>query len=299
MGLRHLPRGVSRRVRPVALLALLLIQPALAEDDLLGQGHRAIAAGQPQQALALFNRAADQGDPAGLYGLGVLYYDGIGVTQDRRRSAQLFRKAAEADYPPAQYNLGNAYLRGDGVDVNPQRARHWLQRAVDTGFDQARYNLANLLSSNRPTPWKRELAIAHFRYLAERGMLDAMEELLERGEPLAYTDIVLDPTREPLRSEARIAVQPAQAHTIQLFSSSLPEATQRWVINQQLVGRALLFRFDHEGAEWTGAVYGVYQDPADAHQTLGQMAEPLRSAGPWVRRLDSVQRLIARRNTAD
>ena len=55
--------------------------------------------------------AAERGDADAQNQLGVMYYRGEGVVQDRCKSADWFRKAAEQGHPKAQGSLGIMYTR--------------------------------------------------------------------------------------------------------------------------------------------------------------------------------------------
>ncbi len=63
-----------------------------------------------------FHGLANQGDPRGENGLGVLHANGLGVRKDEKLAAQWFRKAAEKGHRAGQNNLGELYLSGRGVD---------------------------------------------------------------------------------------------------------------------------------------------------------------------------------------
>ena len=59
-----------------------------------------------ENALSLFQYAADQGDARAQNYLGLMYYYGQGVQQDDQQAVQWYRKAAEQGDADAQYYLG-------------------------------------------------------------------------------------------------------------------------------------------------------------------------------------------------
>jgi TPR repeat protein len=71
------------------------------------------AAEQDAEAVALYRKAADQGDPAGAYGLGRMFAQGEGgVPRDAAQALSLYRKAAEKNHWPAIEALARAYRTG-------------------------------------------------------------------------------------------------------------------------------------------------------------------------------------------
>lgn len=65
------------------------------------------------QALELYRKSADQGDPAGEVGLGRMYADGHGVPRDAAKALALYRNAEARKHWPALDMLARAYRAGD------------------------------------------------------------------------------------------------------------------------------------------------------------------------------------------
>ncbi|WP_181179678.1 SEL1-like repeat protein [Mesorhizobium sp. B2-7-1] len=55
---------------------------------------------------------ADTDNPDGQYKLGVLYWQGLGVAQDRQHALDWWRKAADGGNAQAAYAIGRAYYVG-------------------------------------------------------------------------------------------------------------------------------------------------------------------------------------------
>jgi hypothetical protein len=82
------------------------------------------------EAVVLYRKAADRGEPAGEVGLGRAYADGAGVAKDPARALELYRSAGEKGYGPAFDQLARAYLTGSlGVTADPELARSYRQKA--------------------------------------------------------------------------------------------------------------------------------------------------------------------------
>ncbi|MFL5047776.1 MAG: tetratricopeptide repeat protein, partial [Xanthobacteraceae bacterium] len=82
------------------------------------------------KAVTWLRLAADQGDAAAQFRLGLMYSEGQGVPQDHAEAARWYRLAADQRYPQAQYNLGLLYAKGEGVEQDNVMAHMWFNLAV-------------------------------------------------------------------------------------------------------------------------------------------------------------------------
>lgn len=89
-------------------------------------------AGDYQQELAWYRKAADQNYIPGEMHLAVLYRDGGGKTipRDIEQAAAWYRRAADQGDPTAQATLGVLYSFGQGVPQNYVEAYFWLDLAA-------------------------------------------------------------------------------------------------------------------------------------------------------------------------
>ena len=99
-------------------------------------------AGDYQQELAWYRKAADQNNIPGEMHLAALYRDGGGKTipRDMEQAAAWYRKAADQGDPTAQGTLGVLYSMGQGVAHNDVEAYFWLDLAASVkGPNQEKY----------------------------------------------------------------------------------------------------------------------------------------------------------------
>ena len=82
------------------------------------------------EARSWYRKAAEQGDAAAQYNLGVMYDKGEGVPQDYQEAVGWYRKAAEQGDASAQHNLGFMYANGDGVPQDYVQAHKWVNLAA-------------------------------------------------------------------------------------------------------------------------------------------------------------------------
>jgi len=76
--------------------------------------------------------------------LGLLYYDGRGVSRDYTKAREWFEKAAVQGDANAQYNLGVMYDFEKGVPQNFVTARQWYEKAAAQEHAGAQNNLGGL-----------------------------------------------------------------------------------------------------------------------------------------------------------
>jgi len=81
-------------------------------------------------------------DPEAIYHLGEKYFQGgLEFRKDMRRAAELWTEAAEHGSIEALYNLGVAYYYGNGVQEDKDTAAKFFKKAAMQGHVLSRYNL--------------------------------------------------------------------------------------------------------------------------------------------------------------
>lgn len=77
--------------------------------------------------------SADRGDPSAQYLLGVMYYNGEGVSQDYKESVKWLKLSAAQGNLNAQFNLSNMYRKGEGVTANYEESFKWALPSAEQG----------------------------------------------------------------------------------------------------------------------------------------------------------------------
>lgn len=86
-----------------------------------------------KEAAELYQAAAESGSAEAEYELGKLYYNGIGVEENKTEAIRLFVRSAEQGYERAEFRLGAAYQLGWDIEKNTRQAFYWYKRAADHG----------------------------------------------------------------------------------------------------------------------------------------------------------------------
>ena len=105
--------------------------------------------GNFEAAFETFSSLANEGHVEAKTHLGLLYYHGDGVDQDKLQAFSWFKQASEAGSSEAQNAIGQMYLQGDGVETDKNKGKVWLQKAAENGFNPAIETL-RLLQSPDP-----------------------------------------------------------------------------------------------------------------------------------------------------
>ncbi len=94
------------------------------------------------KALSYFQPAAEAGNAAAAYYLGIMYKNGYGVETDASQAAHWFKVAADQQLPSAMFMLANAYRAGDGVAQDNQAALKLYESAAEMELPEAIQALA-------------------------------------------------------------------------------------------------------------------------------------------------------------
>lgn len=65
-------------------------------------------------------------------------------SKEETKGVECYRKAAEQGYDKAQYRLANCYFEGNGVSKDKKTAKMWYKKAADQGLAEAKEKLNGL-----------------------------------------------------------------------------------------------------------------------------------------------------------
>ena len=84
-------------------------------------------------ARATYEQAANAGNGAAMFGMGNLYFAGLGVNKDAAQAAAWFQKGATAGNSESMLYLGILYDGGVGVPDDPAMAKKWYKSSIAAG----------------------------------------------------------------------------------------------------------------------------------------------------------------------
>lgn len=137
--------SMKRKIITTALCALALsLSSAHADASLVNEGLELYNNGKISEAKILWEKAGEEGHMSAYYNLGLLYYDGEGVSQDKTKAKELWDLSCDGGYILSCTNLGYMYNNGDGVRQDVQKATELYDKACNAGSMNACYNLGNI-----------------------------------------------------------------------------------------------------------------------------------------------------------
>ncbi len=142
-----------------------------------------------EEAKRWYERAAEQGSPAGQYALA-----GLIEEDDPKEMMKWLRKAADADFPPAQFRLGWYLELGQLVDRDLEGAVQWVRRAADAGFIPAMMHLSHMYEEGVGVKADHDVSMKYIRRAVDAGYADAAyllgSKLIKQGD--AYQEEALE-----------------------------------------------------------------------------------------------------------
>ena len=126
---------------------------------------------QYQEALPLYQQAANADDSGAQNKLGNCYANGLGVTKDYTQAVYWFKKAADQASDDAQNSLGTCYENGYGVTKDMNQAIEWYKKAAEQGNIIAQHALDRL--QNNPVISAVELLHQADTYYSKNQYSDA------------------------------------------------------------------------------------------------------------------------------
>jgi TPR repeat protein len=139
-----------------------------------------------QKSFAWFKESAFDNVPNARYNLGVLYHQGLGVTQDTDLAINWYRAAAELDHPDALYNLGIANIEGIGMAYAPQDAVYYFEKAAAQGIMEASYNLGLIYENGLLGESDLDQAIYWYKVATDQKSIEGQNALEELTARLGY-----------------------------------------------------------------------------------------------------------------
>ena len=127
--------------------------------------------------ILMYRRAAEMGDPKGMYKLGICYDFGKGgLTKDEAKAVEWYQKAAEAGNARAMYNLAQAYVcHQGGLTKDEAKAVEWYKKAAEAGDAYAMNSLGYAYEYGKGGLTKDEAkAVEWYQKAAEAGNETAM-----------------------------------------------------------------------------------------------------------------------------
>ena len=164
-------------LQTLALFLLLTANSGFTAD--YAQGFDAYSEGDYATALSEWQPLAEQGDPDGQFGLGLLYANGWGVELNDDEALKWYGLAVDQGHAEAAYNLAVMCANGWGVPQSDDEAFKWYSIAAERGFTTAQISLGKMYAIGFGAPQDDVQAHKWYNIAA---MLDDYNAEYERDE---------------------------------------------------------------------------------------------------------------------
>lgn len=127
--------------------------------------------------IKLLEEEAEKGNSDTLLALGLMFYSGIKVDEDKERGIKYIKAAAESGNAQAQYLYSGIIL--GSADENKltkeqlQEAALWIEKAAEGGFLTAVTTIANMYAAGKIVPQNAKKAHYYFLQAAEKKDLES------------------------------------------------------------------------------------------------------------------------------
>lgn len=136
--------------------------PDITAEDCYQWGEQAFNSGNYQEAKEWYELAALDNHAESLYSLGFLYYNGLGVTQDRVEAAKWYFEAANNGHTFAAYQLGIMFLTGEDIQEDKEAGFALMKLAADSGQMDAKYIVGVLFEEGTGTTKDMNMARKYY-----------------------------------------------------------------------------------------------------------------------------------------
>jgi serine/threonine protein kinase len=168
-------------IAPAAITSAPVTSPPVNKQDqarrLYSEAVEKNRAGKFDEAVKLYQQAADLGDPRAMQDLGEMFMDGNGVAKDDEAAVQWFRKGADKGNTSAMVFLGSMYLLGTGVEQSDATAADWYRKAAAADYPPALFDLAMLYETGSGVNKDPGLARQLYQKAAKLGNEEAQKRL--------------------------------------------------------------------------------------------------------------------------
>jgi len=171
-------------------LTVVAQKPPAKNEYLWGMNY--LKAGQNDEAIVCFYKAARRGNADAQYRLGLMYRDGVATEQDYPGAVRLFRKAARQQHAEACRALAVLlYAGAEGVPQDRAAAARCYEWLAGRGDSAALFMLGGMSEYGDGVPQNRAAAVDYYSRAAARGHAEAAFALaflyeqadsLDRGE---------------------------------------------------------------------------------------------------------------------
>lgn len=272
-------------------------------------------------SLERLTAAARSGDPDAQYGLGYMYYYGIGTMRDEARARDWIKRAAAQGQPLAvkayQMMTGVSLAPGtmppiahpDGmIVVTPKHPRPSLHQSREdvTQLNEKKSNRSvqeqlpaykkRKNASTAPIPDSSKLTPNNSNSTSQNSPQKPVQKAdqnlsqkpVQKAEGMGQSAA---PTK--LSSAERWMMRnPGKHYSLQLMGSHDIKSIERFMAKNHLEGKARFYSAELQGQKWYMLVYGDFNSAKQAEHASKKLPHDLKARHPWIKSYAVIQKEI-------
>ena len=129
------------------------------------------------EVMKLLKQSADKGHTNAMLDIGMMYYDGNGVTKNHIEAMNWFKKSADKGNIDAMLNVGLMYYGGESVTKDYTQALFWLKKSAEKGNQTAIHQVGVMYAHGQGTLPLYEEAFKWLKQSADKGNINSMVEM--------------------------------------------------------------------------------------------------------------------------
>ena len=154
-------------------------------------GRAKLAVGEEQEALRLFQSAAEAGHIRSLNQLGDMAFRGLGRAKNAADANAFYKQAADKGDPFGMLSYGRNLVKGIGLNADPKQGIAFLKRAAEMGNSDALDEMGSLYLYGGAVKANPKRAVRFYEASITRGVKKSKrrKSVAFAGHPTAATDI--------------------------------------------------------------------------------------------------------------
>lgn len=161
--------------------------PGVTAEDFYQWGEEEYNAGNYSEAKEWYELAALDNHAEALYSLGWMYYNGLGVTEDKSEAAQYYLKAADQGHMVSTSLLAVMFYHGDGIDERRDLALELFKVVADNGDKEAKYIVAMMYGNGDGVEKNPTMAAKYYEEIYDYLYKSGRKAMLEKdGDTATY-----------------------------------------------------------------------------------------------------------------
>ena len=126
------PKMMIKITKHIITILLILQSTIVMASPLYDQGNVLYEKAQYSEAMALYIKAAKDGDKEAIFAIATMHYYGEGVKKDYIKTKKWLLPNAENKHSESQALLGLMHQKGQGGKIDLEKAKEWLEQRRPT-----------------------------------------------------------------------------------------------------------------------------------------------------------------------